>query len=201
MKLSLESNCIKDYLQKTPIVNYEDDEIQALADKIKKASQNELECIQKTYEYVRDQISHSADIMASTINFKASDVLVNKHGICFAKSNLLAALLRYLGIPTGFCYQRLILDDEKYPYLVLHGLNGVYIEQLQKWIRLDARGNTSGINAQFSLQEEILAFPIRTDLGEEDCPIIFTNPNINVINAMNTYKTRRELWSHLPQQL
>ena len=39
---------------------------------------------------------------------------------------------RYLGIPTGLCYQRLILDDESKPYLILHGLNAVYIKELER---------------------------------------------------------------------
>ena len=47
----------------------------------------------------------------------------------FAKSHLLAALLRYKSIPTGFCYQKLILDDETAPVLIYHGFNGVYIEE------------------------------------------------------------------------
>lgn len=99
---------------------------------------------------MRDEIAHSADIMAQPATFKASDVLKEKHGICFAKSNLLVALLRSQKIPAGFCYQSLILDDEKYPYLVLHGLNSVYIEEINRWIRLDAMGNFNGIDAQFS---------------------------------------------------
>jgi transglutaminase-like putative cysteine protease len=139
--------------------------------------------------------------MANTVTFKASEVLEEKHGICFAKSNLLAALLRCFKIPTGLCYQRLILDDEKYPYLVLHGFNGVYLEELNQWILLDARGNTNGINAQFSLCEEKLAFSVRQDLGEETIPIIFSSPNINVINALTTYKSRQELWNNIPQSL
>ena len=64
------------------------------------------------------------------------------HGICFAKSHLLAALLRCKSVPTGYCFQKLILDDETAPILVYHGLNGVYIKELKKWIRLDARRMT-----------------------------------------------------------
>jgi len=124
----------------------------------------------------------------------ASEVLKEKHGICFAKSHLLAALLRCQKIPSGFCYQRLILDDVHYPYLVLHGLNGVYIQEFNQWIRLDARGNEEGGNAQFSLNHEQLAFPVRKELGEENIPIIFANPIDSVINALTSYKNRDEVW-------
>ena len=44
-------------------------------------------------------------------------------------------------------------------------LNTVYIDSLQKWIRLDARGNKPGVNAKFSLAEEKLAFPARLEFG------------------------------------
>jgi hypothetical protein len=74
-----------------------------------------------------------------------------------------------------------VLHDEKYPYLVLHGLNGVYIEEISRWIRLDARGNFKGIDAQFSLDEEKLTFSVRKSLGEEDIFTVFTNPNHNFI--------------------
>lgn len=201
MNLILDCNNMNDYLQKTSFVDYDHYSIQFLANKLKKESHSQIECISKAYEYVRDQIAHSADVMENQITFKASEVLEAKHGICFAKSNLLAALLRCLKVPTGFCYQRLILDDKKYPYLVLHGLNGVYIEELGKWIRLDARGNKPEVCAHFSLYEEKLAFPVRKDLGEEDIPIIFSNPNQNVIDALIFYETRQELWNHIPQNL
>ena len=44
----------------------------------------------------------------------------------------------------------------------------IYIKELNKWIRLDARGNKENVHAEFSLYEERLAFPIRSQLGEVD---------------------------------
>lgn len=85
--------------------------------------------------------SFARDILTCT----ASEVLSAGHGICFAKSHLLAAILRCKSVPAGFCYQKLILDDETAPVLIYHGLNGVYIKEYQKWIRLDARGNKEGV--------------------------------------------------------
>ena len=58
-------------------------------------------------------------------------------------------------------------DDASDGYII-HALNTVYISPLKKWIRLDARGNKSGENAQFSLEKEFLAFPARPDFGEKD---------------------------------
>lgn len=39
---------------------------------------------------------------------------------------------------------------------------------MDKWIRLDARGNKETVHAQFSLDEEILAFLVRPELNEVD---------------------------------
>jgi len=76
-----------------------------------------------------------SNINEDIITCAASEVLKAGHGICFAKSHLLAALLRCKSIPTGFCYQKLILDDEVAPVLVYHGLNGVYMEYRTKvWV-------------------------------------------------------------------
>ncbi len=99
-----------------------------LADTLFKKAGNELDFIRKAYEFVRDNISHSADINEDIITCTASGVLKAGHGICFAKSHLLAALLRCKSVPAGFCYQKLILDDETSPVLIYHGLNGVYIK-------------------------------------------------------------------------
>lgn len=135
------------------------------------------------------------------ITCTASEVLRAGHGICFAKSHLLAALLRYKSIPTGFCYQKLILDDETAPVLIYHGLNGVYIKEYKKWIRLDARGNKERVNAQFSIDKEQLAFPVRLEKGEKDCFTVYPNPDLKVLEKLRTNKTRTELWNDLPTEL
>lgn len=83
----------------------------------------------------------------------------------------------------------------------MHGLNAVYIESLKKWIRLDAFGNKHGVNAQFSLDNEKLAFPVRTDKGEEDIPIVFASPDKNVITALKINKSFDSLWANLPTKL
>ncbi len=42
------------------------------------------------------------------------------------------------------------LEDEESP-VVIHGLNAIYLKSINKWIRLDSRGNKPDVNAQFSL--------------------------------------------------
>lgn len=201
MCITLFTDNIEEYLREDSVIDYGNESITKLADVLYQVADNELEYIKKAYEFVRDNISHSADINEDVLTCSASEVLKAKHGICFAKSHLLAALLRCKSIPTGFCYQKLILDDETAPILIYHGLNGVYISEYEKWIRLDARGNKEGVNAQFSLDEEHLAFPIRIEKGEEDGFIIYPNPDKKVLERLRKYKARVELWDDLPTDL
>lgn len=99
----------------------------------------------------------------------------------------------------GKLYQK--ADDETAPILIYHGLNGVYIKDYKKWIRLDARGNKTGVNAQFSMESEQLAFPIRPNMGEVDSFIVYPAPDIKVLEKLRESKTRTELWDNLPAEL
>lgn len=190
-----------EYLKCDSVIDYDNKAITDLADTLFQQAHNELGFIKMAYEFVRDHISHSADINENAITCAASEVLREGHGICFAKSHLLAALLRCKSVPAGFCYQRLILDDEAASVLIFHGLNGVYIKDCKKWIRLDARGNKSGVNAQFSIETEQLAFVVRPEMGEEDIPGIYPDPDIKVLEKLRRNKTREELWNDLPTEL
>ena len=168
----------------TSVIDFKNESIVKVADSLSCKVNNEIDYIIAAFEFVRDKISHSADINEDMITCTASEVLKEKHGICFAKSHLLAALLRYKSIPTGFCYQKLILDDDIDPVLIYHGLNGVYLSTYNKWIRLDVRGNKEGVNAQFSIDKEQLAFPVRPEKGEEDCFVVFPNSDVKVLEKL-----------------
>lgn len=198
--LELESDDLSLYLSSSDIIDYNNKNIIDLGDKLFNNSKDEIDYIKNAFEYVRD-IPHSADINNNELVYKASDVLLKGHGICFSKSHLLTALLRYKKIPSGFAYQKLILDDINAPILVYHGLNGVFIDKYKKWIRLDPRGNTNTINAQFSIFEEKLAFPVRKEKNEFDLNIIFYKPDNLIIDILKTNKTREDLWNNLPRKL
>ena len=201
MSIKLYTDHIEEYLKKDSVINYGNKDIIRLAETLYQGTDSDIEYIKRAYEFVRDDISHSADINENILTCLASEVVHAGHGICCAKSHLLAALLRCKSIPTGFCYQKLILDDETAPILVYHGLNGVYIQECEKWIRLDARGNKEGVNAQFSLEEEQLAFPIRTEKGEKDGVVIYPDPDTKILEKFKNNKTRSDLWDDLPTEL
>ena len=140
---------------------------------------NDVEKTKIAYEYVRDEIPHSFDIQSDIITAKASDVLKYNTGICHAKANLLAALLRSQGIPAGFCFQHLTLSDDDSSGYCIHCYNAIFIDN--HWIKVDARGNTNGKNAQFSLAEPQLAFENRNNYDEYYFEGIYANPHLDTM--------------------
>ena len=161
----------------------------------------EVETVKSAYEAVRDRFPHSYDINAQEVSVSASDVLRHGHGICFAKAHLLAAVLRARGIPAGFCYQRLLLDDANPGSTCLHGFNAVWLGELRRWHRLDARGNKPGIAAEFDLACERLAYPVRAALGEHDYTEIYAEPPSRVVTTLSGSASIIELNARLPADL
>ena len=160
------------YLRSTDIIDWETPSVREHAGGLAGSVSDSMEIARICFEWVRDNISHSGDAAASVTTCRASEVLENKTGWCFAKSHFLAALLRASGIPTGFCYQRLRRDDGK--GFSLHGLNAVCLPDIG-WYRIDARGNKPGVDAQFCPPDERLAFYPKEE-GEFDFPEIWPDP-------------------------
>ena len=126
MQLVPEADSIDPYLESSDIIDFLNSNIQIVAEKLRRESNDEIDLARLCYEWVRDNVYHSFDINGVTVTCTASEVLQHREGICYAKSHLLAAILRYLGIPTGFCYQKLVLDDSDLSRLVIHGLNAIF---------------------------------------------------------------------------
>ena len=188
-----ESDNLQDYLKKSEVIDLDNKLIVDKCLELQKGTSDEISLIKKIYEFVRDEIHHTGDIGEMSVTCKASEVLEAGHGICCAKAHLFAAMLRYFGVPAGFCYQKLS-SSRDVNIKFLHGLNAVYLKDLDKWIRLDARGNKPGRNAQFSIYEEKISKKVNKDLGEEDSPVIFAEPNPTVIEILKTSKDMKELW-------
>ena len=159
---------MEDYLIETPSIDYMNFNILEKVQELKNQSNDNLDYIKRSYIFVRNDIPHSWDIKTEVVSRTASDVLKNKTGICWTKSCLLAALLRANGIPSGISYQLLTRADDDSEGYMIHALNTVYLKDFNKWIRLDARGNKENINAYFCLDEEHLAYTVRSELGEID---------------------------------
>jgi transglutaminase-like putative cysteine protease len=185
---------LESYLQPTTYIDFEHHLLQEFLARYRSCGQPDVEIARRIFEFVRDEIAHSGDIQSRRVTRKASEVLEHREGICYAKAHLLAALLRGLGIPSGLCYQRLTCGGTVESGHVVHGLNSVYLASLGKWIRLDARGNKSGMDAQFSLDGERLAFRIREEQGERDYPMNLAEPHPTIVRTLEAYDDRRRLY-------
>ena len=154
------------------------------------------------YEYVRDEIPHSFDTDETNVEIitaKASDVLKYKTGICHSKSNLLAALLRSQDIPVGFCFQHLtLMADDSSGYCV-HCFNAVFLND--RWVKIDARGNTNGRNAQFSLGEPILAFPPRKEYDEYFWDGIYASPHADTMKMLDKATSLQDVLDNIPDNV
>ncbi|MFE3542240.1 transglutaminase family protein [Nocardia sp. NPDC059177] len=150
----------------------------ALAAELRRGAPDDIGFARAAFHWVRDEVRHSYDAQDPRVTLTAGEVLGERVGLCYAKSHLLAALLRVEGIPAGLCYQRLSHGDGH----VLHGLVAVYLNG--SWHRQDPRGNKEGIAAEFSLTGEQLAWSIDPALGEIDYPELFASPAPSVVNAL-----------------
>lgn len=186
---------MEEYLQTSEIIDWNHPAILALSQTIASEHQTSEAIAKSCFEWVRDEIHHSYDYQMNPITCRASDVLQYKTGYCYAKSHLLAALLRANGIPAGFCYVRLSMNDQGAPYC-LHGFNAVYLPEFG-WYRVDARGNREGVDAQFTPPHERLAFKIQVS-EEADFPAILSKPLQVVVEALQAQSTWDEMLRNLP---
>jgi transglutaminase-like putative cysteine protease len=199
MKLQFESDRFEDYLgEVSDVVEFKSPIIQQKINEIKLLASTKQEQARFAFQFVRDEIDHSFDTNSKVITISAENTLAKKEGICFAKSHLLASLLRGMGIPAGFCYQRVVRKGTIESGHALHGLNAVYLEETG-WFRVDPRGNKPGIQSEFSTEKEKLAYPIRVELGEVDYPTIYMKPLAPVINSMQNSKDCHALFYNRPE--
>lgn len=85
------------YLIPTEIIDWDRPEILSLASDLAKGRDSDVEIARACFEWVRDRIKHIGDYDIQTVAVTASEVLAAGSGICYAKSHLLAALLRARG--------------------------------------------------------------------------------------------------------
>ncbi|MBN2815560.1 MAG: transglutaminase family protein [Campylobacterales bacterium] len=183
------------YLKVSEYVDFLHPDIQRVALELAEGLESDAAITKACFEYVRDTIRHTGDYKDNINTYIASDVLKYKTGWCYAKSILLAALLRANGIPTAFCYQRLSCSEYVKDVYCLHGLNAVYLKEYG-WYRVDARGNKKGVDAQFTPPQEKLAFDLQEN--EYDLAELYDEPLDVVIEALKTHKTYDAIINNFP---
>lgn len=194
--MTYEVNIMDSFLKTSQYINFENYAIYKKAKELFNLVNNDVEKAKIAYQFVRDEIMHTFDFKKNIITSSASEVLEMRTGICHAKSNLLAALLRSQGIPTGFCYQHITLGDTDKQGYCLHCYNAILLNG--KWVKVDARGNTNKINAQFSLNQPKLAFPIRKEYDEYFIKGIYATPHFETMQLLNKSYTIEEVIKNIP---
>lgn len=186
---------MKQFLEATDIIDFTNPKVAEKAHELAQGCSSDTEIAKRCFEFVRDEIRHTGDAGKGTTTLRASEVLEQGQGWCYAKSHLLAALLRANGIPTALCYQRLSCSEYVEGIYCLHGLNAIYLKEFG-WYRVDARGNKEGIDAQFNPPHEKLAF----ELGENEYDLsdLYAEPLDAVIEALRARKNYAEMIGHFP---
>jgi transglutaminase-like putative cysteine protease len=169
-----------DYLGSHEAVDLESEIVQSTAAALRVG--DDTAYARAAFELVRDQVTHSMDAADRRVTWRASDVLRERTGLCYAKSHAFVALLRAGGIQAGFCYQRLRMGEGPGDGFALHGFAAALIDD--RWVRLDPRGDKPGIDVRFSVDEDRLAYQARRDLGEADYPTVYADPHPAVLDVL-----------------
>lgn len=178
------------YLAADEVIDHDHPRVREAAARLARDAADSYGYARLAFEFVRDAIPHSQDSGDPRVTWRASDVLEQGTGICYAKAHALAALLRAEDIPTAFCYQK---------FDVVHGLVAVRFNGA--WHRQDPRGNKPGVDAQFSLDGERLAFVPDPEFNEMDYPVLYAEPHPAVLSALKAAPDRPHLWKTLPTAL
>jgi len=188
------------YVEDTIVVDWQTPAIVARARALAETVTGDEGKARACYEFVRDEIVHTADAGRDELPCRASEVLAAGTGIGFSKSHLLAALLRALGIPAGFCYQ-VVRRAPDAPEMLLYGFNAVYLASRERWILLDARGNKPGLDARFEVDAPRLAVQADPARGEWLYPSIWTRPAPVVVDLLSRNKSLARIADHIPAEL
>jgi len=188
---------MSEFLQPTMVIDSAAGTIVAAAAEIAGDATDDEQVARRCFLWVRDFVRHSSDHRIPIVTCTASEVLKHRVGFCYAKSHLLAALLRARGIPAALCYQRLSLDSAGSAFC-LHGLVAVLLQH-HGWYRVDPRGDKPGITTDFRPPVEQLAFTPRLP-GEMDLPGRFPDALPCVVSALQKWPTADEVAMNLPDQ-
>lgn len=186
---------LEPFLRATKVVDWDRPEVLALARQLARGKVQRVDVARSCFEWVRDEVAHTVDHRLDKVTCSASEVLRERTGFCFAKSHLLAALLRANGIAAGFVYQRLALGNQAKAFC-LHGLNAVWLPDVG-WYRIDARGNRDDLRADFDPPREVLPFPCVVP-GEQLFPEVYAEPLRRVVDVLRRHTTRAEFEANLP---
>lgn len=184
-----------EFLRASAVIDSTEPSIVAAAAEIVGDATDDEEVARRCFLWVRDSVRHSSDHRNPVVTCTASDVLRHRAGFCYAKSHLLAAVLRARGIPAALCYQRLAFDNAGSAFF-LHGLVAIHLRR-HGWYRVDPRGNKPGVTSDFCPPVERLPF---TPQLPGECDVIgrFAEPLACVVATLQRWPTADEVRANLP---
>lgn len=186
---------MREFLESTTYIDWKSDAIIQMASQLAKNKATEEDLVKSCFEFVRDEIRHSLDYKLNPVTCKASDVLRERTGFCFAKSHLLAALLRANNIPTALVYQKIAFGESKASFY-LHGLNSVFLSNFG-WYRLDPRGLKEGLNSSFVPPKEVLPFAPSYE-GEAIFEKLWSEPSSGITALLESCESYLSVIENLP---
>ena len=196
-----ESEDLGRYLEDTITVDWQTPTVMECAQDLLAGLRDPEDRLRRLFSFVRDEIAHSLDRSPVRATCRASEVLTEGHGLCYAKSHLLAALLRIAGLPSGFGYVR-VADADRPGRFVLHGFNAVRWPATAEWILLDASGRRAGPRTECRLSPpfSLAAWP-DPEAGEGFLPFVYRRPGKRVIDLLERAPDFAAVIRNLPDAL
>lgn len=185
---------MSDYLHCCAIIDWQDPRLMRKARELAVACTSESALVKRSFEFVRDAVREPAPDAPLAVS--ASEVLGTGAGCGFAKTHLLAALLRANRIAAGLCYQRLACLEDPGRF----GLHGLAAARLSRhgWYRLDPTRGAGGLGSgEFCPPVERFARHA-LDAGEGNLPEVWTEPLPIVIEALRASADAIDLARRIP---
>lgn len=196
-----ESDDLGRYLEDTITIDWQSPGLMETAGALLEGRDGPEARLEALFRFVRDDVPHALDVQPERATCRASEVLREGHGLCYAKSHLLAGLLRYAGFPTGFCYARLVSEAQRSGF-VLHGFNAVYWAPTETWLLLDASGREAAPEASVRFEAPWgLPFAVDPEAGESFLPHILRRPPKRIIDLLERAPDFAAVSRNLPDTL
>jgi transglutaminase-like putative cysteine protease len=197
----VETDDLGRYLEDTITIDWQTPIVTSTARRLLESCTRPELRVAKLFEFVRDEIEHSTDISTEAQTCRASEVLEERTGLCYAKSHLLAGLFRYAGFPTGFCYVKTADADRPGKYS-LHGFNAVYWAPTASWIFLDARGDNEECQTECRFVAPwSLAYWPDPEKGERFLPLIYKRPAKRILDLLERAPSLAAIRENLPDSI
>ncbi len=198
-----ESTDLGRYLEDTITIDWQSPALMERASALLEGCEGPESRVRALFRFVRDDVAHALDVEPEpeTATCRASEVLREGQGLCYAKSHLLAGLLRYAGFPTGFCYARLANDDSRAGF-VLHGFNAVFWVETGSWLFVDASGREGASQASVRFEAPWgLPFEVHPEVGEAFLPEILRRPAKRITDLLERAPDFASVSRNLPDAL